>query len=190
MPPWRMAGLALMLALPIVALRLAAPAAPVSANGQTVAILDTEQGPYRVEVRVAPPTPRVGNLHVSVVLQTRDDLQPVGDAAVRLRALGPSPESLLLGPLIAVPDAGLPNWYDLNLALPQDGEWRFTLDILRGDDTTVVEFPVLVRAGGVNWGVVAVVIASLPLLVSAAWYVRQATGRRPPTRRATRRRRR
>ena len=177
-----------MLALPVVALRLAAPGAPASANGQTVAILDTTEGPYRVEVRIAPPTPRVGNLHVSVVLETLDDAQPVVDAAIRVRAIGPSPDSLLVGPFIALPTAEPLNWYELSLALPQDGEWRFTLEILRGEETTVVEFPVRVSSGGVNWGVVAVVLAALPLLVSAAWYVRQATGDRPARRAAGRRR--
>ena len=178
-----------MLALPVLALWLAAPEAPASANGQTVSILDTTQGPYRVEVRVSPPTPRVGSLHMSVVLHSAHDMQPVNDASVRVRALGPAPESLLVGPIDAEPTTELPNWYDLSVVLPQDGQWIFALDISQGEDSTVVEFPVLVSSGGVNWGVVVVVIAALPMLVSAAWYLKRATAGRPARRPARRRRR-
>ena len=182
LPTWRMAASALMLTLPVMVLWLAVKDTPAEANGQTVTILDTAHGPYRVELRVSPPTPRVGSLHMSVVLQTLDGAQPVNDASVRVRALGPAPDSLLAGPVDAVPTAETLNWYDLNLALPQDGEWSFTIDISRGEETTALEFPLLVSSGGVNWGIVVVLIAALPLLVSAAWYLRQASAGRPTRR--------
>ena len=189
LPPWKRAVIALTFALPVVALWAAVIDSPASANGQTVSIFDTVQGPYRVEVRVSPPTPRVGSLHMSVVLQSTVNMQPVHDASVWVRAIGPAPDSLFVGPVNAEPTTELLNWYDLNVALPQEGEWSFALDISQGEDSTIVEFPVLVSAGGVNWGVVVVVIAALPMLVSAAWYLRRiASGRRE--RRSTRRRRR
>ena len=184
-----MVAFALALILPVMAVRAAVFEAPASANGQTVSIFETTQGPYRVEVRVSPPTPRVGSLHMSVVLQSSQNLIPVHDASVWVRAIGPEPDSLFVGPVNAEPTTEQFNWYDLNVALPQDGEWSFALDISQGEDSTIVEFPVLVSAGGVNWGVVAVVIAALPMLVSAAWYVRQKTTRRP-VRQPSRRRRR
>ena len=188
LPAWRMAASALMLTLPLMALWLAVKDTPVEANGQTVTVLDTTHGPYRVEVRVSPPTPRVGNLHMSVVLRTLDGTQPVNDASVRVRALGPAPDSLLAGPVDAVPTTETLNWYDLNLALPQDGEWSFTIDISRDEETIALEFPLLVSSGGVNWGIVVVLIAALPLLVSAAWYLRQASAGRPARRPARRKR--
>ena len=188
LPPLRKAALALLLILPMMALWLAALAAPAGANGQTVSILDTTQGPYRVQVRVSPPTPRIGSLHVSVVLESRDDLLPVNDASVWVRAIGPAPDSLMVGPVNAEPTTAFLNWYDLNLALPQEGEWSFALDISQGEDSTIVEFPVLVSSGSVNWGVVVVFIAALPLLVSAVWYFRRATAGRSARRPARRKR--
>ena len=188
LPPLRKASLALLLILPVMALWLAALEAPASANGQTVSILDTIEGPYRVQVRVSPPTPRVGSLHMSVVLESQDDLLPVNDASVWVRAVGPAPDSLLVGPVNAEPTTALLNWYDLNIALPEEGEWTFEVDIARGEDSTIVEFPVLVSSGSVNWGVVVVFIAALPLLASAVWYLRRATAGRPAKRPARRRR--
>ena len=188
MPPLRKAALALLLILPMMALWLAALEAPAGANGQTVSILDTTEGPYRVQVRVSPPTPRVGSLHMSVVLESRDDLLPVNDASVWVRAIGPAPDSLMAGPVNAEPTTALLNWYDLNIALPEEGWWKFELDIARGEDSTIVEFPVLVSSGSVNWGVVVVFIAALPLLVSAVWYFRRATAGRPARRQARRKR--
>ena len=170
------------------ALWLAAPESPAEANGQTVSILDTVQGPYRVQVRVSPPTPRVGSLHMSVVLESQDDMMPINDASVWVRAIGPAPDSLFVGPVNAEPTTALLNWYDLNIALPQEGEWSFALDISQGEDSTVVEFPVQVSSGSVNWGVVVVFIAALPILVSAVWYIRRATAGKPARRPARRRR--
>ena len=187
--PWNRVALTLALSLSVLGLWAAVLDAPASANGQTVSIFDTVEGPYRVEVRVSPPTPRVGNLHMSVVLQSTVNMQPVHDASVWVRAIGPAPDSLLVGPVNAEPTTELLNWYDLNVALPQDGEWSFALDISQGEDSTIVEFPVLVSSGGVNWGVAVVFIAALPMLVSAAWYLRRATAGRPARRQSGRRRR-
>ena len=188
LPPLRKAALALLLILPMMALWLAALEAPAGANGQTVSILDTTEGPYRVQVRVSPPTPRVGSLHMSVVLELQDDMLPVNDASVWVRAIGPAPDSLMVGPVNAEPTTALLNWYDLNIALPEEGWWKFELDIARGEDSTIVEFPVLVSSGSVNWGVVVVFIAALPLLVSAVWYFRRATAGRSARRPARRKR--
>ena len=54
------------LALPVLALWLSAGASVAEANGQTVSILETTQGAYHVDVRVSPPSPRVGSLHMSI----------------------------------------------------------------------------------------------------------------------------
>ena len=94
----------------------------------------------------------------------------------------------MVGPVNAEPTTALLNWYDLNIALPEEGWWKFELDIARGEDSTIVEFPVLVSSGSVNWGVVVVFIAALPLLVSAVWYFRRATAGRSARRPARRKR--
>ena len=184
----RKSAFAFLIALPVVAAWIVAPASPAGANGQTVSILDTTQGPYRVQIRVSPPTPRVGTLHMSVVVESADNLIPVNDASVWARATGPAPDALSVGPVNAEPTTAALNWYDLNIRLPQEGEWSFAVDISQGEDSTVVEFPVLVSSGSVNWGVVAVVVAALPILMSAAWYIRRATAGRSASRPARRRR--
>ena len=166
------------LALPVVvALWLSVNLSAAQANGQTVSILDTTQGPYRVNVRVSPPSPRVGSLHMSIVLTTVDGGEPVADASVRVKAVGPLPESLLLGPLDAYTTPPTYNWYDLNVALLQEGEWGFIVDIAQGDQQTVLEFPLSVSYARVNWGVIIVLISAIPLLIAVAWYLRQSTGR-------------
>ena len=163
------------LALPlVVALWLSVNLSIAQANGQTVSILDTTQGPYRVDVRVSPPSPRVGSLHMSIVLTNVDGGEPVTDASVRVKAVGPLPESLLLGPLDANATPPTYNWYDLNVSLLQEGEWGFIVDITEGDRQTTLEFPLSVSYATVNWGVVIVLIAAIPLLVAVAWYLRES----------------
>ena len=163
------------LALPVVvALWLSVNLSAAQANGQTVSILDTTQGPYRVNVRVSPPSPRVGSLHMSIVLTTVDWGEPVTGASVMVKAVGPLPESLLLGPLDANATPPTYNWYDLNVSLLQEGEWGFIVDITEGDLQTTLEFPLSVSYATVNWGVVIVLIAAIPLLVAVAWYLRES----------------
>ena len=153
------------------------------ANGQTVSILETSQGPYGIDVRISPPNPRVGSLHLSIVLVTADGGEPVTDAAVSVSAVGPLPESLELGPVATYITPPTFNWYDLNIALPHEGEWAFTVDIARGEDLTVLEFPLSVSYARVNWGIVIVLVSAIPLLVAAAWYLRQSTRKGQSSRR-------
>lgn len=165
------------LALSALALWVTVDADLAEANGQTVSILETTQGPYNIDVRVSPPNPRVGNLHLSIVLLTADGGEPVNDAAVSVSAVGPETESIELGPLntyITPPEFNL---YDLNIALAQEGEWRFKVDIARGEELTALEFPLNVTRARVNWGVIIALIAAIPLLIAAAWYLRKSTRR-------------
>ena len=140
------------LALPALALWLGAVASVAEANGQTTSILETTQGPYQVDVRISPPNPRVGSLHMSIVLLTADSGEPVTDASVSVKAVGPLPDSVTLGPLDAYTTPPTYNWYDLNVALLQEGEWGFTVDIAQGSRQTVLEFPLSVSYATVNWG--------------------------------------
>ncbi len=172
------------LALPVLALWLSIVASVAEANGRTTSILETTQGPYRIDVRVSPPNPRVGSLHMSVVLTTADGGEPVTDASVSVRAVGPLPESLMLGPLAAYVTPPTYNWYDLNVQLLQEGEWGFMVDIAQGDQQTVLEFPLSVSYARVNWGVIIVLLSAIPLLIAVAWYLRQAS-RGGPSRRRT-----
>ena len=159
--------------LPVRTLWLSAIGSSVQANGQSVPILETTQGPYRVEVRVSPPTPRVGNLHMVIVLRTLEEGEPVNDVSVRVSALGPEPKSLLVGTIETYTVPPTLNWYDFNIALLQEGEWSFTVDIAENDQLTRIEFSLRVEAGGINWGIVIVLISAIPLLVAVVWYFQQ-----------------
>ena len=126
---------------------------------------------------------------MSVVLESRDDLMPVNDA-VRMGARDrPCSGLAACGPCERGAHDRIPQ-----LVRPEHSAARGGRVELRaghmpsGEDSTIVEFPVLVSSGSVNWGVVVVFIAALPLLVSAVWYLRRATGGRPARRPARRRR--
>lgn len=172
-----------MVTLPVLALWLNTGGHSVEANGQTVPILETTQGLYRVEVRISPATPRVGSLHMVIVLRTLENRQPVNDATVRVRALGPTSESLSVGPVDTYTVPPTFNWYDLNMTLPQEGEWGFTVDITENDQMTRVEFPLMVVSGSINWGIIIVLISAIPFLMAIAWYFRQSARSRLSRRR-------
>ena len=182
MPFLRDALPVVVLALLVSSLWLGIGTLSVAANGRTVPVMEITEGPYRVEVRISPPTPRVGNLHLTLVLWTVEGREPVADALVTVRAVGPSPESPVVGPIEAYTIPPTLNWYDLNTALPQKGEWGFVADITEGDLLTRVEFSLTAQSGSADWGLIIVLISGIPLLVAVAWYIRRSARRGPPPR--------
>mgnify|MGYP001417013536 CR=1 FL=1 len=174
MSGWRKALSIVIVALQLAALWPGVISSTVEANGQTAPILETTLGPYRVEISVSPATPRVGNLHMVIVLWTVEGREPVNNASVRVSALGPAPESMMVDPIETFSVAPTLNSYDLNIPLHQEGEWGFIVDITENDRLTRVEFPLNVESGGIYLGLGLVLIAAVPLLVAVAWYARKS----------------
>ncbi|MQF48766.1 hypothetical protein FIM08_02545 [SAR202 cluster bacterium AC-647-N09_OGT_505m] len=142
------------------------------ANGRTIPILELIHGPYVVEVRVSQATPRVGNLHATIVLRTLQDRQPVNNASVKVSAVGPTPESLPLGPIETYTIPPNYNWYDFSIGLHQVGQWEFIADITENEMVTRVEFPMQVQHVGIDWGLIMVLASAIPLMIAVGWYLR------------------
>ena len=161
------------------------PATTTFANGRTTTILEAEQGPYKIEVRALPATPKVGDLHMAFVIWAANGNEMITNAAVTVTATGPGPESITVGPQQAFRVPTPPNWYDLNMPLAQPGIWRFLVDIVElpeGGKVTRFDFPIDVQSAEVNLGVIAVMVSTIPAFMAIAWFVRskaKSTKRNP-----------
>ena len=64
----------------------------VSANGATRLIVNDEKaGPYLFRVGILPGSPKVGNLHLSVLIQSVDGNDAIEDGQLLIQATGPAP---------------------------------------------------------------------------------------------------
>ena len=116
-------GLALVSVLGLIS---AVPLGVVSANGSVkLVVIDEVAGPYLLRVGVLPAEPIAGPLHVSLLLLTAEDKEPVEDATVGVASSGPgTPDSAE-----AVNSPQSPQLYEGNLLLDALGDWEVTLDI-------------------------------------------------------------
>ena len=99
-----------------------------SANGATRVIVDDERaGPYLLRVGILPGSPKVGTLHVSVLVQDAAGQFTVSDATVMLSVAGPEGSSAG-APVLAVNQPQSPQLYEGNVALNVPGNWTLNLE--------------------------------------------------------------
>jgi hypothetical protein len=106
---------------------LMALAAPIFADGGAV-LSRQESGPFVITVFAAPVPLRAGPIDLTVLVQTRDSLQPVLDADVSIRLNGPSE---IVAPA-SRSKAQNKLLYGAMLDLPQPGEWKYAVSIHDG----------------------------------------------------------
>ena len=139
----------------------------VSANGATRLIIDdVKEGPYLFRVGILPGSPKVGNLHLSVLIQSADGDEVINDARMIIQATGPEP-GMTAGPVQATNTPLNPQVFDADITLTALGTWSMTLETVSelGEATLVVPLQVT-ESGGFNL-LIVVVIFVLVVVIGA-----------------------
>ena len=98
------------------------------ANGATrLLVKDAIAGPYQLQVGIIPGTPRVGTLHVTVLVNEAAGGTPLTDAMIDVTAAGPE-GATDTGPVRAVNSALDLRFYEADLPLDLEGAWTLTVD--------------------------------------------------------------
>jgi hypothetical protein len=151
---------------------LAVLATPLFADGGAV-LSRQESGPFVITVFAAPVPLRAGPIDLSVLVQTRDALDPVLDADVSIRLDGAS-EMLAAASRSKAQNKLL---YAAALHLPQPGEWKYTVSVRSVKGEAAI-------SGGFQAGQPAPPLASyrfylaLPLVLIAIFVLHQWLSRR------------
>ena len=96
----------------------------VHANGGTRPVVKNERvGPYELEVGILPGSPRVGNLHLSILVKDAGSGVLLTDATVMVAAEGPI-DATIAGPVRAVNTPQRPEFYDADITLDMVGSWN------------------------------------------------------------------
>lgn len=162
--------------LAVLTVLLVTPAA-AQANGGVTRFVRRAAGPYEVALGTVPPSPGVGNLHLTVTVLEQSTEAQVLDAEVSVTAVGPGPDAAEVGPLRAVNDIKSPWSYDVNMRVDREGEWRFAVSVSAAPGDASAEFVVDVRnaspvAGAITMLVLVALLVVLGLSLRA--YVRES----------------
>ncbi|MBI4329242.1 MAG: hypothetical protein HY685_05205 [Chloroflexi bacterium] len=159
------------------------------ANGGSFPIFADTVGPYRVVVGVAPRSPTVGFVHLSIVLADAKIDIGVTDAIVTIVGKLPGVTGADVGPVGATSSFFASSIYDANVPLGEEGEWALAITVSRPFAQTPVEpvvFTVPLRvskAGGLEGGGLVLVGAVLVAGAAVGWFLRSKTLRQRPSRR-------
>ena len=151
---------------------VASPLSPTdaSANGGTRLIVnDVRIGPHKFRLGILPGNPKIGNLHLSVLIQASEGDDIIRDGQIVVRASGPEP-GMIAGPVQAKNTPLNPQLFDADINLSALGSWVMTLETISnlGESSLVVPLQVT-EADGLNLLVVLVFVVII-LAVAALWW--------------------
>ena len=172
-------GLSLSVAA-LAALALALWPGLTHANGAAVAIVKNRQaGPYEIEVGILPGAPKVGNLHLSILVRDLERGASITDARALVMAVGPE-GATNYGPVEALNTRVTPQFYEADIPLDVVGAWTLTLDVDGGLGRESISLPIEVTEGsGFSLAfIAALAIAFLALTVWLTGLVRKKSRRR------------
>ena len=112
-------------------------------------------------------------MHFPLVVNNIKDNKPITDASILVLLIGPAPAHVVLGPIQTEKDLTFKNWYDFTADLLEEGEWMLESELKHGDQITRINFTFEVYRVGFNWGVIVVLISTIPIIASLAWYLRK-----------------
>lgn len=149
----------------------------VLANGATRELFKNERaGPYELQVGILPGRPKVGNLHLSILITDAESRGAVTNATVSVAVEGPE-ASTSIGPVPARNTFQNPRFYDVDLLLDAEGSWLLNMKIDGDQGLADLEFPFEVTSsGGVSLALVAAV--TIACLAVSIWGWDRIKGRR------------
>ena len=156
---------------------------PVYANGATRPVVTNARvGPYMLQVGILPGKPKVGNLHLAIVVKDAEGGATITDATVTVAATGPE-GATNVSPVQARNTPIIPQLYDVDISLDMEGSWTLTLEIDSRSGKAGLDVPLQVTAsGGAN--LVIPIAGAVGFLALAVW-VRGRLSRRGKRRKST-----
>ena len=152
----------------LAALALALWPALAHANGAAVALVKNRQvGPYEIEVGILPGAPKVGNLHLSILVRDMDTGNSITDAQVQAAAVGPE-GATDYGPAPALNTRTTPQFYEADIPLDAVGTWTLTLDLDGGLGRESISLPIEVTEGS-GFSLAFIAALGIAFLALAVW---------------------
>ena len=139
-------------------------AGTIAANGRARLVSSQESGPYQIDVSIIPAEAIVGRTHVSILVLTLADKEPLTVAHVEIAATGPI-GGAGFGPIPA-PNDYFPSFFETDLPFDVPGDWHVQVTVHSDMGDASVELPMQVyeSTGRINW----ILMAALVVILLAA----------------------
>lgn len=145
---WRLPTAALIVLVLAAALVISSELGQVSANGGTRLVVKNERvGPYELQVGILPGRPKVGNLHLSILVKDSEAGVTITDAIVMVTVVGPE-GATNVGLVQATNTPQNPQFYDVDILLDTEGSWTLTLETDSHLGKASLDAPLEVTASG------------------------------------------
>ena len=142
--------------------------ASAHANGTAIAIVKNKQvGPYEIEVAILPGAPKVGNLHLSILVRDLEQGSSITDANALVMAAGPE-GATNVGPTPALNTQTTPQFYEADIPLDVVGAWTLSLDIDGGLGHESISLPIEVTEGS-GFSLAFIAALGIAFLALAIW---------------------
>lgn len=155
------------------------------ANGRIAIYERKVAGPYEVGLGTIPPSPSVGNLHLSITVTDAATETPVVNAAVEVEGTGPDSTEVEIGPTPAAVSIQDPSYYEVNTAVDREGWWSFTATVTDEAGEHSVQFRVEVRNASPVTGILTLSVLAVFLVIFGLSIRASLGGRKRKRRRRT-----
>lgn len=150
-----------------------------SANGATRLIVNGQRsGPYLFRVGILPGSPKVGNLHLSILIQSADGEIPINDGQIVVMATGPE-AGMTAGPVTATNSPQNPQVFDADITLTTLGSWTLTLETVSELGQATLKVPLQVTESGSFNLLIVVFIFVVVVVIGAMGWSQLQRNRRP-----------
>ena len=155
------------------------------ANGRIAIYERKVAGPYEVGLGTIPPSPSVGNLHLSITVMDAATETPVVNAAVEVEGTGPDSTEVEIGPTPAAVSIQDPSYYEVNTAVDREGWWSFTATVTDEAGEHSAQFRVEVRNASPVTGILTLSVLAVFLVIFGLSFRASLGGRKRKRRRRT-----
>ena len=149
----------------------------VDANGRVFSFQVQIAGPYEITLGTIPPSPSVGNLHLTIAVDDAARDLPIFDVEIAVTMFGPGGTSSENGPLAPEPDPADPRFFDVTTFVDREGTWTINVSLQGALGPASADFPVEVKNPNPLVGI-ATLIALLAILATLGLSIRASFVRR------------
>lgn len=130
------------------------------ANGRILRYETQAVGAYNIGLGIAPETPTIGPLHlsVSVTINSDESVTPVVDAIVTVTGTGPNSTAHEIGPIELANNPLDLSVYETTVDIPRIGMWSFVFDIVSDYGSARTRFEVTVQESNPLIGLLALFV--------------------------------
>lgn len=142
----------------------------VYANGRAANFSSQTTGPYKITLGTIPPSPAIGDLHITIAVTEVTSDMPIFDVGIKVTLFGPGGLASK-DPIMAEPDNNDPRFQDVSSSVDIEGIWIINVSVEGAAGNGSANFPVEVKNTNPLLGI-ATLLALIGILTTLGLSIR------------------